>query len=181
MGLGLRSQNTITETNCVGSSRWMPSTTSSAFIALFSHVECKAAACFVLTRRPATISSRVYSSLFSATITDIDENWVADGGRTLEKLSASLPSLLTATSYQWSNVIVPPLTQMPPVQLEKLDSSRAARLRYIAFLVIETSKANFQAWVAMTSQGETRPKRLKESSTQIRTHPNPAASFRTWG
>src|SRR5262245_931024 len=101
MGLGFRSQNTITEMNCVGSSRWTPSATSSAFIALYSHAACKAAACIVLTRKLAAMLSRGYSNV---TAIDLDDKWVVAGGRTLEKLSASLPSPLTAAAIRGLNV-----------------------------------------------------------------------------
>jgi hypothetical protein len=71
--------------------------------------------------------------------------------QTLEQTRTSMPFLLRAARRRENNVIVRP-HQSPAVSLVQLDDLPAAAVHRIgeaAFLVLETSRGNFQAWVAI--------------------------------
>jgi hypothetical protein len=88
---------------------------------------------------------------FDLTLTDIT------GGKTgflpsypLDRLSASLATILRDAAAQRHNVIVRPRTQDTTlVQFDDLDDAGAERLRPVSFLVLRTSPGSYQAWVAL--------------------------------
>jgi hypothetical protein len=98
---------------------------------------------------------RTFGALsFYVTITDVDGNFVAAGERTFEKLSSTLPTLLSAVEARRCKVIVRPITSTPLIQLDDLSTKSAERVRDVAFLVLETSRGNFQAWLSVADQVE---------------------------
>ena len=88
---------------------------------------------------------------FDLTLTD------AAGGKAgfrpdcpIDRLRASLETILRDAAARRHNVIVRPRTQDTTlVQLDDLDEAAAQRLRPASFLVLCTSPGSYQAWVAL--------------------------------
>ena len=68
-----------------------------------------------------------------------------------EQARTSIPYLVPSAARRQNNVIVRPHAPRPVllVQLDDLDSAKAERVKDAAFLVLQTSPGNFQAWVAV--------------------------------
>ena len=91
---------------------------------------------------------------FDITHTNIDEQKRGfRRKRSLEETRTSMPYLVDSASRRQNNVIVRPYR--PPaallVQLDDLNAASIERLRPAAFLILNTSPGNFQAWVAVTN------------------------------
>ncbi len=71
------------------------------------------------------------------------------------KLRAVLPSLISRAASAGESFIVRPVAQNL-VQLDDLSSEALELIKPFAFLAIETSPANFQAWVSLSVNGEER-------------------------
>ena len=70
-------------------------------------------------------------------------------GVTLADLSRALPSLLDSATRKQRNVIVRPHgLGVSFIQLDDLKADTLARLAPAVFLILKTSPANFQAWIA---------------------------------
>ena len=73
--------------------------------------------------------------------------------RDLNEVATSLPYLVTAAERRQNNLIIRP--RLPKefgavcIQLDDIDAAKASKITPAAFLVIETSPASFQAWVAV--------------------------------
>ena len=86
--------------------------------------------------------------------------------KTVETLRTALPGLLLTAFEQRLNVIVRPIAPrgLSLIQLDDLTSSQVDRLRAMSFLVLETSTANFQAWLAVKDAGADTPRRVKKAA-----------------
>ena len=72
-------------------------------------------------------------------------------GVKLADLSRTLPAMLDSATSKQRNVIVRPHgLGVSFVQLDDLKADMLARLAPAVFLILKTSPANFQAWVAMS-------------------------------
>jgi RepB DNA-primase from phage plasmid len=71
--------------------------------------------------------------------------------QSLEEIRRSMPFLVPSSSRRQNNVIVRPHSPAPVllVQLDDLTPANLARVHSVAFLTLETSPGNFQAWVAV--------------------------------
>ncbi|HEY6349028.1 MAG TPA: DNA-primase RepB domain-containing protein [Candidatus Angelobacter sp.] len=77
--------------------------------------------------------------------------------QSMHQLSNSLPKLFPGTTARRNNIIVRPCgDHVHFIQLDDLDEAAVSRVGEAAFLTIETSPGNHQAWIAMSSlpQGE---------------------------
>jgi len=88
---------------------------------------------------------------FDVTMTDIEgEKTGFQPNRPIEELSRAIGKTLAAAIELRQNYILRPRSISPLlVQLDDLDSGKAARVASHAFMVLETSPGNFQAWVAV--------------------------------
>jgi hypothetical protein len=87
-----------------------------------------------------------------------------DKGRTVNGLTVSLPSLLRRAECEEIDIIIRPLSKTPLIQLDDLAPAIAERVREFSFAIIETSRGNFQAWLAVTDATEATARRLKEAT-----------------
>ncbi|MDP9127475.1 MAG: RepB family DNA primase, partial [Pseudomonadota bacterium] len=73
--------------------------------------------------------------------------------RSLEELRRTIGKALhTATSSQQNFIIRPRSTTTTLIQLDDLTAAKADRIAPHAFMVLETSPGNFQAWVAVEKE-----------------------------
>jgi hypothetical protein len=86
--------------------------------------------------------------------------------RAVETLRAALPGLLRASTEQRLNVIVRPLAPraLSLIQLDDLTSSQVDRVCTMSFLVLETSPANLQAWLAVKDADADTARRVKKAA-----------------
>src|ERR1700722_10937093 len=106
---------------------------------------------------------------FDVTFLDID------GGKrgfrkeqSLTQLRNSLPKLLPGlTERQNSLVIRPHAEDVALVQLDDLNSESLKRLKDVAFLMLQTSPGNYQAWVAVSGAEDGRDlgRRLRKGTS----------------
>jgi hypothetical protein len=76
-------------------------------------------------------------------------------GLSLDQLEDDLPSLLTRAAAARHNVIVRPVAvHTNLIQLDDLDTGAAQLVQPVAFLGLETSPGNHQAWVAVPAGAE---------------------------
>jgi hypothetical protein len=83
-----------------------------------------------------------------------------------DSFRAALPALLLNSRNRQLNVIVRPV---PPrslsfIQLDDLTSSQVDRVRAMSFLVLETSRGNFQAWLALKDADADIARRVKKAA-----------------
>jgi hypothetical protein len=94
----------------------------------------------------------VGADLFDITHTNIDGE--RTGFRRDQSLAAavqSMPSLMAAADRRQRNIIVRPRSEPSTlIQLDDLDEGHAGQTAPAAFLILETSPANFQSWVAVS-------------------------------
>lgn len=84
-----------------------------------------------------------------------------DRRRTLNGLTTSLPSLLSRAALEQIDIIIRPLSQTPLIQLDDLAPAAVERVKGFSFAIIETSRGNFQAWLAVRDATEDIARRLK--------------------
>ncbi len=101
---------------------------------------------------------------FDLTWTDASGSKVGfRGNRTLDQLRPALPAILQEAAGRHLNVIVRPRsTAAALIQLDDLDEATAQRLRPVSFLVLRTSPANYQAWVAVADADADFARRLRK-------------------
>jgi hypothetical protein len=89
-----------------------------------------------------------------------------DRGRTVNGLSLSLNSLLYRAEREQIDIIVRPRgrNEKQFIQLDDLTAENVQSVKEFAFIVIETSRGNFQAWLCVTDAGETTARQLRETT-----------------
>ena len=87
-----------------------------------------------------------------------------DKGRTLNGLTLSLASLLYRAERDGQDIIVRPISKTPLIQLDDLTAESVQRVKEFSFAIIETSRGNFQAWLAVTDAEEMTARQLKEAT-----------------
>ncbi len=89
---------------------------------------------------------------FDVTMTDIEGNKTGfQSSRSVEQLRGTIGKALQAAKSLRQNYIIRPRSTKPSlIQLDDLDSAKIKRLEPHAFMIIETSPGNFQAWVAVS-------------------------------
>ena len=99
-----------------------------------------------------------------STITNEDGEKVEyESGLTFEYFKAILTSLLHSCIGNRLNLIIRPRVgaDRELIQLDDLDSSAIDRIKDFAFLILETSPGNYQAWVCVCRAGPDVARRLK--------------------
>ena len=87
-----------------------------------------------------------------------------DKGRTLNGLSLSLASLLYRAEAEGLDIIIRPISKTPLIQLDDLTADSVQKVRAFSFAIIETSRGNFQAWLAVIDADEMTARCLREST-----------------
>jgi hypothetical protein len=89
-----------------------------------------------------------------------------DRGRTVNGLSLSLNSLLYRAEREQIDIIVRPRgrNEKQFIQLDDLTAENVQRVKKFAFIVIETSRGNFQAWLCVTDADKDTARQLRESA-----------------
>jgi hypothetical protein len=87
--------------------------------------------------------------------------------QSLSQLKNSMPKLFPGAAERTNNIIVRPLSdKVHFVQLDDLDAVGLGRVGEAAFLTLETSPGNHQAWVAVS--GLTTPQEAKDFARRLR-------------
>lgn len=87
--------------------------------------------------------------------------------QSLAQVKNSMPKLFPGAAARQNNIIVRPLSKTVHfVQLDDLDAAGLSRVGEAAFLTLETSPGNHQAWVAVS--GLTTPEEAKDFSRRLR-------------
>jgi len=105
----------------------------------------------------------VGAEAFRLTCTDIDGRKRVYRQYDPSTLIEKLPVIFaTANAREW-NIIVRPIAAkgVTLIQLDDLNREALERVAGLTFLEIETSPANYQAWVAVTDADETTARRLR--------------------
>lgn len=89
-----------------------------------------------------------------------------DKARTLNGLALSLTSLLYRAEREQIDIIVRPRgkNETEFIQLDDLTAESIQRVRPFSFVIIETSRGNFQAWLCVTGADETTARRIREAT-----------------
>jgi RepB DNA-primase from phage plasmid len=105
---------------------------------------------------------------FDLTHTDIDgEKRGFRPSQSLAQLKNSMPKLFPGAAERQNNIIVRPTSdKVHFVQLDDLDAAGLSRVGDAAFLTLETSPGNHQAWVAVS--GLTDPQEAKDFARRLR-------------
>ena len=88
---------------------------------------------------------------FDVTMTDIEGKKTGfQASRSSDEIAHAINRALdAATKLQQNYIIRPRSTSLTLIQLDDLDSVKAERAAQFAFMVLQTSPGNFQAWVAI--------------------------------
>jgi hypothetical protein len=105
---------------------------------------------------------------FDLTHTDIDgEKRGFRPEQSLAQVKNSMPKLFPGAAARQNNIIIRPLSRTVHfVQLDDLDAAKLSRVGEAAFLTLETSPGNHQAWVAVS--GLTTPEEAKDFARRLR-------------
>jgi hypothetical protein len=105
---------------------------------------------------------------FDLTHTDIDgEKCGFRPKQSLAQVKNSMPKLFPGAAARQNNIIVRPLSKTVHfVQLDDLNAAGLGRVGEAAFLTLETSPGNHQAWVAVS--GLTTPEEAKDFARRLR-------------
>jgi len=87
-----------------------------------------------------------------------------DRRRTLNGLSLSLTSLLYRSEAEGLDIIIRPISKTPLIQLDDLTAESVQRVKEFSFAIIETSRGNFQAWLAVSDASEETARELRAST-----------------
>jgi hypothetical protein len=104
---------------------------------------------------------------FELTHTNLDqESRGCRHGQSVEQIKTSLPYLIPSSFRRQNNVILRPhnSSRAAFIQLDDLKAENIERLKPAVFMVIETSPANFQAWLAVEGAGKSEARRLRKGS-----------------
>lgn len=105
---------------------------------------------------------------FDLTHIDIDgEKRGFRPNQSFSQLKNSMPRLFPGAAQRQNNIIVRPLSDLVHfVQLDDLDAAGLSRVGEVAFLTLETSPGNHQAWVAVS--GLNSPQEAKDFARRLR-------------
>jgi hypothetical protein len=100
--------------------------------------------------RAVRVFESVGASSFDVTMRD-EQAEAAGSFKTVSNLEKHLPEYQAQSEVCLQSFIVRP-KGAPFVQLDDLDAAKLARVEPFAFLSVETSPGNFQAWIALSSE-----------------------------
>ena len=104
---------------------------------------------------------------FELTHTNLDqESRGCRHGQSVEQIKTSLPFLIPSSFRRQNNVILRPHNARGAafIQLDDLKVEDIERVKPAAFMVLETSPANFQAWLAVEGAGKSEARRLRKGT-----------------
>lgn len=104
---------------------------------------------------------------FELTHTNLDqESRGCRHSQSVDDIKTSLPYLIPSSFRRQNNVILRPHNSARAafIQLDDLDAAKIERVKPSAFMVIETSPGNFQAWIAIEGAGKTEARRLRKGA-----------------
>jgi len=104
---------------------------------------------------------------FELTHTNLDqESRGCRHAQSVDQIKTSLPHLIPSSFRRQNNVILRPHNSASAafIQLDDLDAARLERVKPAAFMVIETSPGNFQAWLAVSGAGKGEARRLRKGT-----------------
>lgn len=104
---------------------------------------------------------------FELTHTNLDqESRGCRHGQTVHDIKTSLPYLIPSSFRRQNNVILRPHNAPGAafIQLDDLQAGDIERVKPVAFMVIETSPGNFQAWLAVNGAGKSEARRLRKGT-----------------
>jgi hypothetical protein len=112
--------------------------------------------------------SSVGATHFDLTHTSIDgEKRGFRPGQSLTQIKNSMPKLFPGATERQNNIIVRPTSEKVHfVQLDDLDANELSRVGEAAFMTLETSPGNHQAWVAVS--GLPSPQEAKDFARRLR-------------
>jgi len=86
--------------------------------------------------------------------------------QSVNQVKTSLPYLIPSSFRRQNNVILRPHNSAGTafIQLDDLKADGVERVKPAAFMVIETSPANFQAWLAVEGAGKNEARRLRKGT-----------------
>ena len=85
--------------------------------------------------------------------------------QTLDQARRSMPHLVASAVQRQNNVIVRPRVEgYTCIQLDDLDRAKAEKVAPAAFLILETSPGNYQAWVTVADAGLGITSRLRKGA-----------------
>lgn len=87
-----------------------------------------------------------------------------DKGRTVNGLTLSLASLLYRADHEQIDIIIRPASKTPLIQLDDLTAESLQKVKEFSFAIIETSRGNFQAWLAVADADEMTARQLREGT-----------------
>jgi hypothetical protein len=124
------------------------------------------------TRTPASEAREMLSLFasvrahhFDVTVKDDrTKKGTMERGRTVRGLALSIPEYLALSVQEQKSIIIRPRAEGPLIQLDDLAPEAIEKVREFSFLIIETSRGNFQAWLSVTDAGEVTTRRLREST-----------------
>lgn len=89
-----------------------------------------------------------------------------DKGRTVNGLTLSLTSLLYRAEAKGLDIIIRPRgkNETDLIQLDDLTAESVQKVRAFSFVIIETSRGNFQAWLCVTDANEATARRLRKTT-----------------
>jgi hypothetical protein len=132
---------------------------------------------FTATSEMLDAFASVGAETFHLTLTDLKGDKVGFRKSVpLPKVRQDMPRLLDEGSHKQQNIIVRPCSPRAVfIQLDDLDAQAMERLKPAAFLGLQTSPGNYQAWIAMPGNpDEDFPRRLRKGAGA-----DPAASGAT--
>jgi hypothetical protein len=104
---------------------------------------------------------------FELTHTNLDqESRGCRHGQSVDQVKTSMPYLIPSSFRRQNNVILRPHNSPGAafIQLDDLKADDVERVKPAAFMVIETSPANFQAWLAVEGAGKAEARRLRKGT-----------------
>lgn len=105
---------------------------------------------------------------FDVTLKDEQSGQTAfDKGRTLNGLTISLTSLLYRADRDGQDIIIRPRgkNENELIQLDDITAESVQKVRAFSFAIIETSRGNFQAWLAVTDADEITARQLRKGTS----------------
>ena len=85
--------------------------------------------------------------------------------QSLDQICRSIPYLVASAAERLNNVIVRPRVEgYTCIQLDDLDRAKAKKVAMAAFLILETSPSNYQAWVTVSDAGLGITSRLRKGT-----------------
>ncbi len=117
-------------------------------------------------RRMLETFGSVGADSFALTLTDLHGDKIRfRRGVSLDELRQTIPDQIESSRRLQQNLIIRPQSKDDTfVQLDDIDQAGIERLAPVAFLALETSPGNYQAWIALPSVDDDFTRRLRKGA-----------------